>query len=662
MMEPEKPSPNRHVRDELEHFRQAPGRAFYALQIDAPWGAGKSHFVSAYLKDATPDTPNEDGPLSIRVTLFGAQSIADLESQVVAQIFSRTDRVLGTIVSGFISGAARRYQADQFAGDAVSAARKTAVDNRLKRVRGGLIVFDDLERSRIPLKEALGYVNRFVETEGCKVVLVSNEDAFFRPDASDEDRANGAVLKAFKEKLVGRTLRLTADPDGAFDSFAAEMRNAEARDAAGEHKAAILQVFRASGRENLRALRAGLEAFDRVAAILSPRVLSKGQALREIALCCTYVAIELAAAVDEAVVSDPTAGLIKRLVAGVGAGKGAKPSAAEDLADDIAKRYDGLVNLQRPAVPLSLLVRFVAHGQLDASQVTAAAEVSPLVADPEDLPPWRALVHIWDLDVEDLQANTVRALRQLRALEVLDPGELLHLAGVMLWRAHYEDLTLSEGSSPLDFVEGYLDRLHASGQCLRAPFAEGRGSAVAAYGIVAIAPDERQSELLRIRDLIRGSVDRSVKARFPEMRERLMEHLRAPDRLLQRSYGGSNELASYAQMSVFEDAEPTEFADVVLRGGRFDFAALDWLCGRYKLAGETILLVAEGRWLRGLARELLARADAAPPPFNRVWAEASDGRLAPLLARLDEIPRSRRKDESRRTHVTGQGEGDGEDC
>ena len=632
-------SVNQHIRDELEWFRRMPGDAFYALQINAPWGAGKSHFISDYLNEITPPTTSDEDPISVRVTLFGAQKTSDLENQIIAQIFSKSDRIVGTIFSGLVTGIAKRVQADKIADDTIEAARYTSIKNRLQRVRGGLIVFDDLERSGIPLKDALGYINRFVELEGFKVVIISNEDAFSRPGASKEDQENFVFLKAFKEKLVGRTMRLVADPQAVFENFTSKILTEKAMELAKEEKDRILRVFESSGRENLRSLRVGLEAFDRIASILAPEVLAKKDALIEIALACLYVSLEVAAAVDISIVRSPTAGRLKRLVAGLGFRQENEGSATEQTSDDIVKRYDEFVNFQSPVIPLDLLVDFIALGQLDISSINEFAKVSSLVAVPSELPPWRSLVEIWDMDIESLQTNTERARNQLEKLRVRDPGEMLHLAGIMLWRASNDDLTLSDGLQPVDFIRKYLNTLHSAGENLDPLKGMSKGL-VAAHGFIPIAPEASASDMKQILGLIQESANRALQKRLPEIREKINKFFISKDRVFSDLYATNNELSNFVGLPIFAGQNPSVFVDAILRDLRFDVGLLDWLSERYKLAGDTALLIAEGAWLQGVASGLKDRIATLPAPLNRFWQKLTDARLSPIITRLAELSRS----------------------
>ncbi len=48
--------------------------------------------------------------------------------------------------------------------------------------RGRLLVFDDLERCRIPVGEVLGFINAYVEHERLKAIIVANETRVIEGD------------------------------------------------------------------------------------------------------------------------------------------------------------------------------------------------------------------------------------------------------------------------------------------------------------------------------------------------------------------------------------------------------------------------------------------------------------------------------------------------
>ncbi|WP_241160639.1 P-loop NTPase fold protein, partial [Pseudomonas viridiflava] len=59
-----------------------------------------------------------------------------------------------------------------------------------------VLIFDDLERTEISIREILGYVNFMIEVTQVKVILIANEEALL-----ENEDARKIYLK-FKEKVI----------------------------------------------------------------------------------------------------------------------------------------------------------------------------------------------------------------------------------------------------------------------------------------------------------------------------------------------------------------------------------------------------------------------------------------------------------------------------
>uniref|UniRef100_UPI003A9825E9 P-loop NTPase fold protein n=1 Tax=Citrobacter freundii TaxID=546 RepID=UPI003A9825E9 len=81
-----------------------------------------------------------------------------------------------------------------------------------------IIALDDLERTDIPLKEILGYVNYLVEISKVKVILIANEKILHEKDKSSEDK-NTDIYSKFKEKVIGKTFQIKHNIDNILDGF-----------------------------------------------------------------------------------------------------------------------------------------------------------------------------------------------------------------------------------------------------------------------------------------------------------------------------------------------------------------------------------------------------------------------------------------------------------
>ncbi|GGE23502.1 hypothetical protein GCM10011390_48650 [Aureimonas endophytica] len=625
---------NQHILDELEFFRAQSGIPFYALQINAPWGAGKTYFIKTYLDELQRQSKTDD-PKSLYISLFGAQNISDLEKQATAQLFSKTGRTVGYLLSTALAGAGSVFGAGDAAKGIANDVGAKALAERLELIRDGLIIFDDIERSQMPLRDALGYINRFVEHEKFRVVVVSNEAAFKRSDASNLDKENATVLASFKEKLIGRTLLFQADPIAAYPFFVEALAAPEAREIAKREQEAALNVFWASGRENLRLLRIGIEAFGRFMLLLDPVYRDRVDGLKSIFLSCIYVSLELGSAISEKPLINPYA---------VSTGRNSyvirkqdtQPTEEEQQANSIVERYDSALSLSAPTLPFKLIYDYIAHGQFSCEEINLALSISPLTGKPENVPPWRHLIEIWELDTETLLRETKRAVEKLEKHQVRDAGELLQLAGIMLWREEHGDNTLSIGLKPSDFIKKYIDELHVLGSGLEPGFEHTSLNRLTAYGYQAIGAEAHEEELVLILDLIRSSMMRTARQRFPEYRAALIDALVREDRNLHMISDQNKALGDYLRLPILAEAEVDEFSNLLLREGGLDHAALDWLTDdRYGLGRDLMAIKSELPWLKALCGRLLERIATATPPLNSFWKVQVERKLGGAIERLE---------------------------
>lgn len=627
---------NDHITEELDRFRQAAGRAFYALQIDAQWGAGKTHFIQSYLKRTCgPENgPGESGPepRHVLISLFGATSVADLESQVAAQLFTGGERLAGRLTS-FMVGAAVAYLG---VGAQAEAERQglRLLSARLARLRDrkGIIVFDDVERAHMPLRDALGYINRFVEHDGFKVVIVTNEAALSRADASEGDKANLRDLRLFKEKLVGRTLAFSPSPSEAYDAFTGSMAGETAPRLAAQARKEAIALFHVSGRDNLRSVRMGLEAFGRLVPHFEPAWLAQAEAMREVLLGCLFVAIEHAGGTAEEDIAGPAKGPMTGLF---GLGRDDQLLSMETDTVRILRTYNDHLSLRGPPIPFSTLLALVAEGRLLVDEVREGMSQSPLVVGEQAAPPWRILIEIWGLSINGLQQAIERARRQFAELAVTDPGELLHLVGIMLRHADEGDLSLSDGQPVAEFIESYLGRLQEREVALMPSLRSfDREPHFMAYGYGVIGAKEGRKELLVLADMIRDAVLGGVRRRFPELRERLLVDLAKPNRDLSE-IGIEGDLKLAFDLPIFKEWEAEPFADLLMRDGRFDYAAMKWLAeSRYGEGQRLEPLAGEADWLEDLCETLRRRIATVPQPLQNLWRRGLDSLADLALARL----------------------------
>lgn len=628
---------NKNILEELDRYKNSSTDSFYAIQIDAPWGSGKTFFIRKYLEDSYPYNADEERKY-LHISLFGIQSLTDIEKQIVGQLFTAGERIAGSMISSLLSVGAAWIKADKVTAEVAERSRLQALAKALEAVKKGMIVFDDVERCSIPLKDALGYINQFVERDKYKVVIITNENALIRNGASDEEKKNYLALTAFKEKLIGKTLRLKSDPEKAFDLFISTFKHDLSKQVASSEKSAVVSVFEASQRDNLRSLRIGLEAYERLVAGFKPGTSVKEEGLKDILKGCVYVALETGAAVNQSIVGSPMFGRSTRLMRGLGSSKEAPPSDDEKAADLIVNRYGEVLNFRSPTIPLDILVDFISNGILRSDDIEQSLKISPLMNDPSAVPVWRKLIEIWDYNISGLESDTAEAVNKFAEFGFSDPGELMHLAGIMIWRESYGDLTLSGGALPEAFMENYLAGLSASGKALEIKYDVFAMDRLSAYGYIVLCADEHRDRLESIYGMIKMNLDKAASALYPEIYQKILEAMRRPDRNLDSILPDQEQF--YLQEPIFSVVDPSDFADLILRDGNFDHAALKWLKDRYWRHVHPEVKAAEQEWINDLYFKLESRVRSLPKPLDGWWMNLLNMNLKGFIDEAVVTPRT----------------------
>ena len=195
-----------------------------ALLFTGQWGCGKSYLIKEMAKELN----RVKGPAIAVISLFGLDSVAAINKRVKEEY---TGFVIGSLgkAAKNISKAMGKVTKDSLevasiatngnpslsaASQGLSAAMNydllgfVEVKNTVgkgNKSRRFVLVFDDLERSYLPKKDLLGTLNEYVENKHIKVIIVA-----------DEEKIDGKEYKEYKEKLISRTIRMTADYESVY--------------------------------------------------------------------------------------------------------------------------------------------------------------------------------------------------------------------------------------------------------------------------------------------------------------------------------------------------------------------------------------------------------------------------------------------------------------
>lgn len=173
----------------------------YALLLNGNWGSGKSFFW----KNSLIKIANENGYDYIYISLNGINKIETLEHLLFLKLLpiigkkengllKNTTTLLTNVINKVSSHYLKTSISDIFKGVSVDGFNFSKY----------IICFDDLERSQIPLKEILGFINNYVEHKNLKTIILADETEINKSQ-------NDIGYNNIKEKLIGRVLNFKLD-------------------------------------------------------------------------------------------------------------------------------------------------------------------------------------------------------------------------------------------------------------------------------------------------------------------------------------------------------------------------------------------------------------------------------------------------------------------
>ena len=229
-------------------------RPGYGVFIKGDWGCGKTFFVKQWVNNFFANKINALAP--VYVSLYGLKTTAQIDeviNQILSPFFHGKFMKRAEKYAKLIGSIAVRYNVD-IEGDndpeqvvctidpkKLLEASDEAVDD--KRV----VIFDDIERSKMDVGELMGYINYFVEQVGCHVVIIGDYK-----NIKNQNRFN-----VIKEKTIGREYNIEPEIEEALDIFIKEIDDDGRLGLAGK-RTIIKYCFSVSRVNNLRILRQSL--------------------------------------------------------------------------------------------------------------------------------------------------------------------------------------------------------------------------------------------------------------------------------------------------------------------------------------------------------------------------------------------------------------------
>jgi len=338
-----------------------PSRPFdYAVMVNGPWGSGKTHLVKEFLK-------GRSSLKSLYVTLNGISSADQIDQQFYRQLHpvlsSRGMGIAVAVVRAVAKGALKLDFTKEESGTLNPSMPEIDLTKDLANPRDRLLIFDDLERCKMPVSEVLGYINGFVEHEGLKAIILANETEIRTYVELRYDE--------IREKLIGQTLTVSAPAGEAFDAFVSQVSHEATKGFLKRHREAVLALHTQGGRGNLRTLKHAMWDFEKIGSQLEERHWRKEESVLKIMKGLMAITMEYRAGeLNEDDLSSLVGNRIGRLMRRTNGGEKSK-------ADIIDERYPQ-VDFDKILLGAPMLGAILLRGEMDAPGLVAALDHPPL--------------------------------------------------------------------------------------------------------------------------------------------------------------------------------------------------------------------------------------------------------------------------------------------
>lgn len=580
----------------LDYYLDRPGSPDFAVMLEGPWGSGKSFFIEQYfsarLKAARKTDP--EAKEEIRISLFGVSDLSEITSLIFAKAHPWLSGKAAKITNAVLS------RAVSLVGLSVDPKEnREMLQETMLSLQGRVLVFDDLERCPMHVVEVMGFINRFVEHDKLKVVVVASE-------ADIPERQLGEY-KARKEKLIGKTMRVGSDPGTVVDAFTSDLKMPEAKTAVSIHREAALTTFLARNKPNFRSLRAILFDFDRVIELADQKLRDSSDALGELLLYMIAVGMEYRSnGIDAEGMLTLTSAIRFRFLSTN------EPVPNERLrAREFCERYP-LVSWGDPVVPPDMLASLFASGTLDVERLNAHVLNHPRVVGLAATPPWRAMWSFYDMGATDYMRVRAALIDQLTNREIVHPGELLHVAGSLL-RLHRLKDDLLGGVKPKAFFRAYVNDLEKADALLAVPeLFDGHSGAYAGLGY----NEHETPEFSEIHTLVQAATMRALARRMARESTDLLKRLQSnpSDGSMLHKWGLDQ--GNYANVAILHNIAVADMADLLLVDSKLNGHLLAALEARYEYEQNKKELDDEKDWLRKLNSELRSRLKTISQPYR----------------------------------------------
>ncbi|MBU1218359.1 KAP family NTPase [Myxococcota bacterium] len=434
-------SNNQHVCNFLTYYCSLTSPE-YAILIKGLWGTGKTWFIKNWFKEL-----NKNEQEYIYISLYGITSIEDIENEFFRQLHpflaSKSMKLLGKLAKNLIGITTKINLDGQF-----DSLNKEIVDS-MNSAKGKVLVFDDLERCSMPVCDILGYINKFVEHSGFKVIIIANENEIIEREENDKSKLHSYMR--IKEKLVGKTFEISPEISEALGRFIDLLLCDTAKTAIIDNQSHIIQLYECSEYKNLRVLRHALSEFDRFFAKLPNDISDNKEFVSHfLAVFLIYSFEIMSGTIQSSDISNFNSSFKHSIF------KTEDKDNPYQKYLDIRKKYNAN-DLNDTLFPDILWQDWFNKGFIASEDIVMTIKKSRYFKN-ESMPNWEKLWYGKDLSDSDFNEVFNTVLKEWEEMTYNEVGVIKHVACILFWLS---DINLYSESKDqiLKFSKGYIDHL-----------------------------------------------------------------------------------------------------------------------------------------------------------------------------------------------------------
>ncbi|WP_329837282.1 P-loop NTPase fold protein [Stenotrophomonas geniculata] len=422
---------NVHVKEYLRYYLSLPTPPGFAVLLDGPWGIGKTFVIKKFL-----DTLDKEATPYIYVSLYGIRSVDDIDDAILQGMYP----VLAN------KGVELGGRALKSIGKYFNVELDLKAKDFLNKSKANVYVFDDLERSEMPINTVMGYINVFVEHEGRKVILIANEN-----EIDDKPK-----YKRVREKLVGKVFEVQSSLEEALQGFFVAVKDKAAKHFISSGASIISEVYHQSEMNNLRVLQQTILDFERLYIVLEERHRKNDEAMSTLLALLFALSFEVKAG---------------RLAA-----DDMKNRRTHIMSSYIRNKQEGYVppkivavndRYPRARVDADLfsddtLIDLIVRGIVDQQKIRDELDGSSLFFRAEQEAAWRTVWNYHERTEEEFNAALAEMTRAFAAHEYTALGEIRHVFGIQL-RLSAIGVTTANRAQVVADARAYVDYLYDQG-------------------------------------------------------------------------------------------------------------------------------------------------------------------------------------------------------